>query len=466
MAIAVVAAGLPADELDEFSRAEPALSPTPDGQTLAGDGQAASRFFGLGEGLLRRLPPRPKRSAQEQAAAESIQAALRATRTRFLRLYAAQIYAQLTDEYREPVRVDDLVYRAAAAFPGLVPTREQVLDERALAQKDKDGREIDQGLFLAEVLSHPRAGAHLVWAMLRPRVEALERLDEFQRTDRLDLGGAMIERQGRVGVLWHRNPRFLNAEDDATTRALELGVDLLLLDPRVEVGVLRGTTVDHPKYAGRHIFNAGINLTHLYYGQISFVDFFIAREMGFVNKLYRGLSYPEFLPDQVELTQAEKPWIAAVEAFAIGGGCQLLLVMDYVLAERSSFFSLPARKEGIIPGASNMRLWRFVGDRLARQAILFDRQFAADTPEGRLICDQVVADGQMDAALARTVDALLSSGVVSAAGNRKAIRLGQEPIDLFRQYMAVYAREQAACHYSPQLIRNLEVNWRAHERTI
>ena len=463
MAIAVVSCGLPQDEVESFSSAEPQLP----GQGLAADAQAASRFCNLGEGLLRRLPPRPGRSQQEQAAAEAIHAALRATRTTFLRLYAAEVYAQLTNDYRAPVRVEELVYRAADTFPGLVPSRQQVLEERRFQQKDKDGREIDQGIFLSEVLSHPRAGAHLVWAMLRPRVEAVERLREFQASGRLDLGTAIVERQGRVGVLWLHNPRFLNAEDDSTTAALEIGADLLLLDPDVEVGVLRGASVDHPKYAGRHIFNAGINLTHLYHGQISFVDFFIAREMGFVNKIYRGLSFPEFLPRQVELTQAvEKPWIAAVEAFAIGGGCQLLLVMDYVLAERSSFFSLPARKEGIIPGVSNMRLWRFVGDRLARQAILFDRQFAADTAEGRLLCDEVVPDGEMDAALARTTDALLSSGVVSAAGNRKAIRVGQEPIELFREYMALYAREQAACHYSPQLIRNLELNWRAQERTI
>src|SRR5919197_1193016 len=133
--------------------------------------------------------------------------------------------------------------------------------------------------------------------------------------------------------------------------------------------------------------------------------------MGYVNKMNRGLSGAEFAPDQIEATQ-EKPWLAAVEAFAIGGGCQLLLVMDHVLAERSSFFSLPARKEGIIPGVSNMRLARLVGDRLARQAILFDRQFAADSPEGRLICDEVVPDGDMDAAVARTAEALTTSGVV------------------------------------------------------
>ena len=261
----------------------------------------------------------------------------------------------------------------------------------------------------------------------------------------------------------HGNPRFLNAEDDATTRSLEIAVDLVLLDSAIEVGVVRGKTVEHRKYAGRHIFSAGINLTHLYHGRISFVDFFISREMGLVNKIYRGLSAEEFVLRAVE-ESVEKPWIAAVEGFAIGGGCQLLLVMDHVLAEESSFFNLPARKEGIIPGASNMRLWRFVGDRLARQAILFDRQFAAESPEGRLICDSVVPDRQMDAALKDTLERLLSSGVVSAAGNRKAIRIGQEPLDQFRQYMAVYCREQAACHYSPQMIRNLEVNWGADRR--
>jgi thioesterase DpgC len=188
------------------------------------------------------------------------------------------------------------------------------------------------------------------------------------------------------------------------------------------------------------------------------VDFFIVRDMGFLNKMYRGLSGPEYWPTDIEAFE-EKPWIAAVEAFAIGGGCQLLLAMDHVLAEQSSFFNLPARKEGIIPGVSNMRLWRFVGDRAARQAILFEREFQADSPAGRLICDRVVPDGSMSSALDETIAALLGSGVVSAAGNRKAMRIGQESIELFRQYMSVYAREQAYCHYSPQLIQNLERNW-------
>ena len=91
--------------------------------------------------------------------------------------------------------------------------------------------------------------------------------------------------------------------------------------------------------------------------------------------------------------------------------------------------TLPARKEGIIPGAANLRLWRFTGDRIARQAILYGRRLDCDTPEGRLICDEIAPPASIDAALDRVIDGFTSSGVVSAAGNRRAIRVGQEPLD-------------------------------------
>ena len=228
--------------------------------------------------------------------------------------------------------------------------------------------------------------------------------------------------------------------------------------------MLRGGVVDHPRYAGRRILGAGINLTHLYRGLISYL-FYVVRDLGYVSKIYRGLSGPELLPEPLEET-TEKLWIAAAETYAIGGACQLLHVVDHVIAERGCRLYLPARKEGIIPGASNMRLARAVGDRIARQAILSGREFEAGTPDGDLLCDEVVEPGEMDAAIAGRVEALTSSGLVNAAANRRALRLGQEPVDVFRRYMALYAREQAFCHFSPALVRNLERNWSAHERRL
>jgi thioesterase DpgC len=126
--------------------------------------------------------------------------------------------------------------------------------------------------------------------------------------------------------------------------------------------------------------------------------------------------------------------------------------------------TLPARKEGIVPGAANLRLPRFIGDRMARQAVMAERRFDCASAEGRLICDEIVAPPDMDRAISSTVENLTGSGVVSAAGNRRAFRIDQEPLDSFRRYMSVYAREQAYCHFSPALISNLERNWDAASR--
>jgi (3,5-dihydroxyphenyl)acetyl-CoA 1,2-dioxygenase len=385
-------------------------------------------------------------------------------RESYLREHAEEIYADLTDDLATPLRVEELVERAAERFPGLVPTREELAAERERPLAEKEGAEIAQGLLLAHVLASPRAGAHLVWAMLRPTTEALERLPELQASGAVDLGTAVVRREGAAGVVEMRNPRHLNAEDDTTLAATEVAVDLVLLDPEVEICVLRGGVVDHPRYAGRRILGAGINLTHLYRGLISYL-FYLVRDLGYVNKMYRGLSGPELLPEPLEET-TEKLWIAAAETYAIGGACQLLHVVDHVIAERGCRLYLPARKEGIIPGASNLRLPRAVGDRIARQAILSGREFEAGMPDGDLLCDEVVEPGEMDGAIARRVDALTSSGLVNAAANRRALRLGQEPGDVFRAYMALYAREQAFCHFSPALVRNLERNWSAHERSL
>lgn len=451
----LLTAGLPAAEV---ARWEVALG-VARWEELGLPGAAAllGRVVRAGEALLGRLPAKAARGEAEAAAAGAVHERLRRARAGFLRAHVGAVYRELTDGEREFVRAEALVYRAAERFPGLAPTRAAVLAERELLQRDKEGLEIDQGMFLSHVLSHRRAGAHLVHAMLRPRPEALERLPAFCRDGVADLGGAHLERRGAAAILSLHNPRFLNAEDDSTIDALEIGADLALLDPAVEVGFLRGSVARHPRYAGRHVFNAGINLTHLYHGKISFL-FFITREMGFINKLYRGLSGPEFRPGEPEDT-LEKPWIGVVEAFAIGGGAQLLLVMDQVLAEEGAFFNLPARKEGIIPGLANLRLPRFFPDQLARQAILFDRSFDVSSPDGRLVVSRVVPRAEMDRAIEEVAAALTTSGLVSAQGNRKALRVGQEPLATFQAYMATYAREQAFCHFSSALIANLERYW-------
>jgi thioesterase DpgC len=372
-------------------------------------------------------------------------------------LSAAGFYDRLTDGLRESFRLEELLRRAAARVPGTVPSDGELEAERQRPLAEKRGIELAHGLLLSLFLASPREGNHLIQAMQQPTQLARDCLDEFRSAGVVDFGPARAERSGRVGVVELRNPRHLNAEDGVTLGPTEAAVDLVLLDPDIEICVFRGGVVDHPRYAGRRVFGSGINLTHLYQGKIDFL-FYVIRDLGYVNKIYRGLAGPSD-------TTTEKLWVAAVEEFAIGGACQLLHVMDHVIAARGSRLYLPARREGIIPGASNLRLPRFVGDRAARQAILSGREWVAGQPDADLICDEVVEPGEVDEALGARLEALTSSGLINAAANRRAMREGEEPLDLFRSYMSVYAREQAYCHLSPALVRNLEEHWNAHERT-
>jgi thioesterase DpgC len=422
------------------------------------------RAFWLGaERLINMMPEKSARPAAQERAAEAIWARARESRDRFLRAHARAVYGAVTRRMERFVRVEDLLFAAADAFPGLAPKRAQIAAEKDILQRDKDGLEIDQGILVSHILAHDQSGRHLCHAMLLPRPESEDALAKLASDGRLDLGAVRLERHGRSIHLITSNPRFLNAEDQTTIDAMEIGVDVAILDPDSDIAVLRGAPVEHPKYAGRRIFGSGINLTHLYRGRIPFV-WFLQRELGFMHKFLRGVARRDIPPDDVTGCGIEKPWIAAVETFAIGGHCQILLTMDFVLAAHDAYLTLPARKEGIVPGAANLRLPRFTGDRIARQAIQYERKLICDSFEGRLICDEIAPADQMDQAIERVVDRLTSSGAVGAISNRRAFRVAEEPFDLFRRYCAVYAREQAACHFSPALIENLERFWDAQNR--
>ena len=429
------------------------------------DVAAATKYWRAGAELLAKLPVKPKRSAEQKQAAESILRDCRDARETFLKPHAETVYRKLTKNFGNFRRVDDLVYDAAELIPGLTPARKDADAESLLMQSEKDGIEIDQGIFLAQVLAVPDAGMHLCQSMLLPRPEAAEHTAEFVRNGVVNFGPAKVERQGKAAVVTVCNPRFLNAEDDDTLDDTEIATDIAILDPSSEICVLRGDFVDHPKYKGRKIFSAGINLTHLYRGKIPLL-WYIRRDMGVVNKMFRGIATGRAGPDEVYGGTREKPWIAGLDVFAIGGGCQYLLAMDYVVAGSDAYMTLPARKEGIIPGAANLRLTRFLGARVARQAIMMGRRLECDSPEGRRICDLIVPPDQMDQTIAKVVENFTSSGVVSAASNRRAFRVWEEPLDTFRRYMAVYCREQAYCHFSPALIANLERHWNAAQRKI
>lgn len=409
------------------------------------DGPRAARYFAAAAELLAGLPEPADRSPGQRHAAAQLHLHARRLRADFLRAHGGTVYRTLTDGLRRDLRLGAVADGFAEHCPGLVPNRAAIAADRARRLPDKEGWELDQGLLFGDLLGRGDCGDHLVGAMLAPTAPAMELRTRFARTGRVDLGGATVRRVGAAAHVTVHNPDFLNAEDDRVVAALETAVDLALLDDGTAVGVLRGDAVSHPRYAGRRIFNAGINLTHLYQGRISFVDFLLRRELGYINKIFRGA----------------KPWIGVVDTFAIGGGLQLLLVLDRVIADAGAYLTLPALREGIVPGAANLRLSRQVGGRLARQLIFGGRRLDMADPQARLVCDTVVAADRMDAAVDRAVAELAAPGV---GANRRLLHLAEEPPERFRQYMAAYAVEQSQRLFSTDLIRNLERNWIGRRR--
>jgi thioesterase DpgC len=416
----------------------------PDAASLAGALASARR-------LIDGFPAKPDRDAAQQAQVMRVLERSRKLRDRFINLHAVAVYDELTAGQTRYLRLAELAYAAADRFPGLVPTHEQIDRERGQRQADKDGSEIDQGIFFRGLLRSPRVGEHLVQAMLLASPRARLLYPEFQRTGRHDLGCVVIEHNAGVARLTVNNQHCLNAEDDRLIDDMETAVDLVLLDDRVRVAVLRGGVMSHPRYRGRRVFSAGINLHDLRDGKISFVNFLLRREFGYISKIARGL-LTDPGTDRYPHSTAQKPWIAAVDSFAIGGGMQLLMAFDWVLAADDAFFSLPAAHEGIIPGAANLRLSRQAGPRLARRVILNGDLIRASDAAAKVLCDEVVPAAEMDDALDRAIRDLSQPAVTA---NRRMISLAEETTDAFREYMAEFAFLQATRMCSDDVIAKL-----------
>ncbi len=438
-------------------------APTPALKCRAGECEPLRRWCEEGLSFLTALPPRAAWGDGERLLIRLVREAVAEARAAFVAAQGERIYCSLTRNFSSTLRVDALVTQATAEFPGLLPTPAQLSEDAALALNDKLGHELSVGLVLAHWLAQPRVGRHLMASMRLPLPEAQQLLPAYQATGELDLGLVRLRRRGRQGHLNLCNPRYLNAEDDDVVRAMELAVDVVLLDGGTELGVLRGGVMLHGKYRDRRVFCSGVNLTKLYSGQLPFL-FYVGRELGLVSKLHRGLwgggSPWADAPD----LGLEKPWVAAVEGHAIGGGCQLLLVCDHVIAESSAFISLPARAEGFIPGIANLRLPQYVGRRLANRLIYRNHKIAVDSVEGRLLVDEVVDAAEMDAAIDCIAAEIIDLGSRGIISNRKAFRHATEPLEQLRSYLATFCREQARCMYGTEIIHNLEQFWIRRKR--
>ena len=186
---------------------------------------------------------------------------------------------------------------------------------------------------------------------------------------------------------------------------------------------------------GRRLFGAGINLTHLYEGKIRYL-WYLIRDLGFVNKLYRGLASPDASP---EIASTEKLWIAAVEGFAIGGHCQILLTMDYTIAANDTQLSLNATPQSFTSGETGNvtlsgKLTSGVNGVGAQQVVLEKRPFGA-TSWGQVGTPTTATDGSFSFSVAKSTITRNTDFRVRFAGSG-----GYKPSESATQQVQVQAR--------------------------
>jgi (3,5-dihydroxyphenyl)acetyl-CoA 1,2-dioxygenase len=224
----VLAAALPRAESEAFLITRNHAVAT----LAAADLRAAIRS---GRALLARLPLRSQRTPVQKAGGEAIVHLTADAVWRFFRRHAVPMYRDLTQDGARSMRVDAILWEAAAGWPDILPTQAEITTEGDRMQADKDGLEIHQGLFVSQVLADPQAGHHLIRSMLRPRAESLELLPQFIATGRADLGTVRVEVQGSASHVTIHNERYLNSEDDTVVGPLEIATDLTLLHPEVKM---------------------------------------------------------------------------------------------------------------------------------------------------------------------------------------------------------------------------------------
>lgn len=356
------------------------------------------------------------------------------------------IYQALTATCSGNPRLGDLVRAAGDELPDLLPDQATRKHDHELPPNERLRVERDQGRFLRALLRNPVTAIPALADMRTPLPESAAHAAQFQATGELVLETVTVRRAANFAELTLASTRTLNAETNQFVRDLEVAVDVVTMDPASSVGVIRGAAMEHASYAGQRVFCAGINLKHLAAGKISYLDFLIGREAGLLSKLARGVHDPESGRDVALL------WICVIDSFAIGGGMQLALVADHVIAVDDAWLSLPAASEGIVPGVANLRLPGRVGLRLARELILRGRRLSGAEAMQAGLVDAVISAADVDATVESTATALSEPGV---APNKLMLAHGIEPEDEFAMYLADFAVVQAERMHAPDVRRKL-----------
>ncbi|MDM0047994.1 enoyl-CoA hydratase [Variovorax sp. J22R115] len=186
----------------------------------------------------------------------------------------------------------------------------------------------------------------------------------------------LAETRGRVGVITLNRPQQMNALDDALMDAL--GAVLLAFDADAGIGTIVIT-------GNAKAFAAGADIAAM--ADWSYMDVF---QGDFISRNWETIR------------RVRKPVIAAVAGFAMGGGCELAMACDLIVAAESARFALPEIKLAMLPGAGGtQRLPRAIGKAKAMDMCLSGRMLDAAEADRYGLVSRVVPDERL---LSETID--------------------------------------------------------------
>jgi enoyl-CoA hydratase len=207
----------------------------------------------------------------------------------------------------------------------------------------------------------------------------------------------LVERRGPVGLVTLNRPKAMNALCAALIEELADAVDSLEADDAIGAIVLTGS---------EKAFAAGADI----------------KEM--LPKSYMDCYLNDFITRGWErVAHCRKPVIAAVAGFALGGGCELAMMCDFILAADTAKFGQPEINLGVIPGAGGtQRLTRFVGKSKAMEMCLTGRMMDAEEAERSGLASRVVPAAEL-------IDEAIRTAEKIAAMSRPAAYMAKESVN-------------------------------------
>jgi enoyl-CoA hydratase len=220
----------------------------------------------------------------------------------------------------------------------------------------------------------------------------------------MDFENVIVAKDGPLGIVTMNRPQALNALSYGLVKDLSLAMQELDRDPEVRVLIVTG---------GEKVFAAGADIKEM------------AERGPFDELIQERLAYRD------KINKISKPVIAAVNGFALGGGCELAMSCDIIVASESARFGQPEVNLGIIPGSGGtQRLTRVLGKHRAMELILTGDMLGAADAERLGLVNRVVP-GELCLEEAKNLGKKIASKPALAikAAKEAVLKAANSPLD-------------------------------------